>query len=140
MENPFFQRIKLVKSYKILDYIRISLIGYGFLFFSVYCCVELIGLRDDISVAVVYFIWYVIQYGLHVKSFAPNGHDSRNLRNYILFIVCNYFITNGLYALISINNWSYNIKLGITILVLFPLRFLFINKVLYHRSRKVDDA
>jgi hypothetical protein len=134
MEDSLIQRFKAKTNYKILDYIRISLIGYSFIFLSVYCCVELLGLNDELSVAVIYFIWYIMQYGLHIKSFAPNGHDSKNLRNYIVFIGFNYFVTNGVYALISLNNWNYEIKLVITIFVMFPLRFLFINKVLYNKS------
>ena len=132
MDGGFIPKIKF--NNKILDYIRISLIGYGFIFLSMYGCVELFGLNDELSVAAIYFVWYILQYKLHIKSFASNGHDTKNLRNYIVFISINYLITNGVYAVVSLNTWTYAIKLGITILVMFPLRFFFINKVLYNKK------
>src|SRR5690606_28166273 len=100
----------------------ISIIGYGFIFSSLFLMVDYFRFNQTISFILVYGLAYILLYGVQLKFLYFKEHDYRKLFRYfasigVFYIGANILFNIGLYLGIH-----YLISTGLTILILMPLR------------------
>ena len=107
-----------------IKYILISLIGYGYVFISLYILVTIFKINESISFMIVYGISYLMLYTLQLRLLFKTTHSNSKLIKFCLSLVFFYVLANILYNTFNYFEINYLISTFITILILTPLRFI----------------
>jgi putative flippase GtrA len=109
---------------QVINYIIISLFGYGFVFVSLYIFVDILKINKSIAFMIVYGISYLMLYTLQLRLLFKTTHSNSKLIKFCLSLVFFYLLANVLYNTFNYFEINYLISTFITILILTPLRFI----------------
>ncbi|TDD75987.1 GtrA family protein [Flavobacterium caseinilyticum] len=109
---------------QIIRYILISIIGYGYVFSSLYLMVTIFKIDKSIAFMVAYGIWYLLLYFIQLKLLFKTRHKKNKLIKFCIFLAIFYLVANLLYNLGIYLKLDYIVSTFITILILMPLRFI----------------
>lgn len=109
---------------QIKKYIGLSLLGYSFVFSFLYLLVDILQWDSTVSFIVVYGILYLILYSLQLKLLFKTKHSTTQFSRYCFSLLLFYGLANILYNTFTYFDMNYLIATGITITILFPLRFV----------------
>lgn len=112
---------------QITKYIIISAFGYGFVFSSLYFCVQILKLDKTYSFMISYGIWYMFLYLVQLKLLFNTNHEKKKFIKFCIFLISFYLIANVLYNLGIHLKLNYLMSTLITVVILMPFRF-FISK------------
>jgi putative flippase GtrA len=109
---------------QVINYIIISLFGYGFVFVSLYILVDTLKINKSIAFMIVYGISYLMLYTLQLRLLFKTKHSNSKLIKFCLSLIFFYALANVLYNTFNYFEINYLISTFITILILTPLRFI----------------
>jgi len=112
-------------------YLLISVIGYKFIFISLYILIDVFHINKLLSFIIVYGITYLLLYGVQLNLLFYKKHDSNKLLRYVLSIIFFYLAANLIYFVGLKTGLHYFLSSAIAIFVLIPLRFLVYNFYVY---------
>lgn len=115
----------------ISKYIFISLASYTFIFILMFILVDIFEIGKSISFFFVYALNYIFLYTIQLNFLFKTKHSSNKLRRFFIVIFIFYLITNLLYNLGLQLNLNYLVSTFLTIVLLFPLRFLVSKKIMF---------
>ena len=116
---------------QIIRYIYISVIGYAFVFISLYLLVDILELNKSVAFVIVYGISYILLYSLQLKYLFKKNHDKKKFIRFCISLVAFYLIANALYNCFLYFNVKYLIATALTVILLMPIRFLVSKFVVY---------
>lgn len=109
---------------QIIRYILISIVGYFYIFLSLYTFVSIIKIDKSIAFMITYAIWYLLLYFIQLKLLFKTQHKKNKLIKFCVFLIIFYVIANLLYNTGLYFKLDYIVSTVITILILMPLRFI----------------
>lgn len=109
---------------QIVRYIYISILGYGFVFSSLFLLVDVLKQDESLSFILVYGVLYLSLYFIQLKFLFNTKHQKSKLIKFILFLFVFYILSNILFNLFLYAEIHYLVATIITIGILTPLRFL----------------
>jgi putative flippase GtrA len=109
---------------QIIRYIVISIVGYTYIFLSLYLFVSIFKFDKSIAFMVIYAIWYLLLYFIQLKLLFKTNHKKNNLIKFCVFLLVFYLLANLLYNIGIYLKLDYILATVITILILMPLRFI----------------
>lgn len=105
-------------------YLLISILGYLYIFLTLYVLVTIIKIDKSIAFMSTYAIWYFLLYFIQLKLLFKTPHKKNKLVKFCVFLVIFYLIANLLYNIGIYLKLDYIISTVVTILILMPLRFI----------------
>ncbi|MBB5269156.1 putative flippase GtrA [Algibacter amylolyticus] len=111
-------------SKQLIKYIGISIIGYCFVFLSLYLLVDRLNVDKSISFMIVYGVAYVLLYSVQLKFLFNKAHNKYNLIRFCFSIFSFYILANIFYNIGIYLEINYLISTILTVIILMPLRFL----------------
>ena len=118
------KKISLKSRKQIYKYVLISLVGYLYVFFSLYALVDVFKINKSISFMVVYGILYILLYSVQLKYLFNTTHDKYKLIRFCVSIIMFYILANLLYNVGIYLKINYLFSTVLTVAILMPLRFL----------------
>lgn len=109
---------------QLIKYINISIIGYGFVFVSLYVLVDLLKVNKSISFMIVYGVSYILLYSVQLKYLFNTTHNKYKLIRFCISIISFYALANLLFNIGVYLKINYLISTVLTVILLMPLRFL----------------
>lgn len=109
---------------QIIRYTYISIWGYAFVFVSLYLMVQVLKINESVSFMIVYGISYLILYSLQLKYLFKTKHDNSKLFRFCFSLLFFYALANLIYNICIHYQVNYLISTSLTIIILFPLRFI----------------
>lgn len=117
---------------EVAGYILIAAVNYPILFGLMFLCKEKLGFHDQLAFFLSYVVAYVIAYSLQANLLFKSGHSRKIASKYLLQIVIFFTLGNIIFYLLnSTFGWQYLLATVATILLLFPLRFLFSKLIVF---------
>lgn len=107
-----------------IKYILISLIGYGYVFISLYMLVTIFKINESISFMIVYGILYLALYFIQLKFLFKTKHNKHKILKFCFSLIFFYLIANVLYNFFTGIGLKYLLATLLTIIILMPTRFL----------------
>lgn len=107
-----------------IRYILISIIGYGYVFLSLYLMVTILKIDKLISFMIVYGILYIALYFIQLKVLFRAEHKKHKIFRFSISIAFFYILTNILYIFFTNLGIEYLTSTLLTIIFLMPTRFL----------------
>lgn len=117
-------KIKDLIKTEIFRYIIISIISYVYVFFTLILFVNVFKVNESLSFMIVYGIAYLFLYSIQLKFLFKTEHDKYKLIRFCISLLFFYVIANILYNICIYFSINYIISTAITIIVLFPIRFI----------------
>lgn len=119
-------RIKFNNQFKeeIIRYVVISILSYAYIFVSLFLMVNFLKINETISFMTVYGIAYLLLYSVQLKYLFKKEHNKHKLIRFCLTLLFFYGLANLIYNICIYNNVNYLISTILTIVLLFPLRFI----------------
>lgn len=109
---------------QLIKYIFISIIGYGFVFVSLYVLVDFLEINKSISFMIVYGVSYILLYSVQLKYLFNATHNKYKLIRFCISIISFYALANLLFNIGVYFKINYLISTLLTVIILMPLRFL----------------
>jgi putative flippase GtrA len=109
---------------QLIKYIKISILGYGFVFGGLYLLVDFFDINKSISFMIVYGISYILLYSIQLKYLFKTTHNKYKLIRFCISIVLFYILANLLFNIGVYFKINYLLSTALTVLILMPLRFL----------------
>lgn len=110
---------RLIKKYTVL-----SVIGYLYVFITLYILVDSFSINKTLSFILSYGSWYIVLYVLQLKYLFQTKHNRRKILRFYGTLLFFYICANLLYNLGINLEMHYLISSLITIVILMPLRFI----------------
>jgi len=111
-------------SKELIKYIGISVIGYGFVFISLYVLVDKLNVDKSVSFMIVYGFAYMLLYSVQLKFLFNKTHNKYNLIRFCVSLILFYILANIFYNISIYLEINYLISTIITVIILMPMRFL----------------
>jgi len=106
-------------------YILISLIGYSFVFISLYILVDILLMNQMLSFVIVYTISYLMLYKIQLKLLFQKKHNSKRVFKFLISLFFFYVLANFMfYSYSKITNIHYLLATVLTICTVMPIRFI----------------
>lgn len=109
---------------QIYKYILISVVGYMYVFSSLYVLVDVFELNKSFSFMLVYGILYILLYSVQLKYLFNKTHSKNKFIRFCISIITFYFLANFLYNIGVYFEINYLISTLLTVAILMPLRFI----------------
>lgn len=109
---------------QISKYISISVLGYGYVFLSLYVMITIFELNKTISFLIVYGVLYFFLYFIQLKILFKTESNTTKIIKFCLSLILFYIISNILFYFFTEIGFNYLIATFITITIIFPLRFV----------------
>lgn len=109
---------------QVIRYILISIIGYSYVFLSLYLMVTILKIDELISFLIVYGILYIALYFIQLKVLFKTEHKKHKILLFSISIAFFYILTNILYVFFTNMGIEYLTSTLLTIIFLMPTRFL----------------
>ena len=109
---------------QLIKYVNISIVGYGFVFISLYILVDFFKINKSISFMIVYGVSYILLYSVQLKYLFNTTHNKYKLIRFCISIISFYVLANLLYNIGVYLKINYLLSTVITVVMLMPLRFL----------------
>lgn len=116
---------------QIVKYAKISIVGYVYVFISLYLLVDVLNINKSVAFLLVYGILYVLLYFIQMKYLFNTSHDKKKLIRFVLTVLSFYILANLLYNIGIHFKINYLLSTVITIGILMPLRFIVYKYVVY---------
>lgn len=116
---------------QVLKYIIISLLGYGYVFVSLYILVSIFEFNKTIAFLFVYGLLYLSLYLIQLKYLFKSKHSKKKFLKFISFLIVFYILANLLYNFFLSLKIDYLTSTVFTIIILTPLRFLVSKFLIY---------
>ena len=115
-----------------LGYGVIAAITYSVLFTVIYVLADKFEINSQIAFGIAYLIGYTMSYTLQSNYLFKSGHSTKILIKYFSQI-CVFFVAGNLIFFLfeSVFRVHYSVATILTILLLFPLRFLYSKKIVF---------
>lgn len=104
-------------------YVGLSLGAYGVVFLSIYVLTDLFGLNPSASFFITYFFTYIWCFFAQSSIFSVE-RSRKNAIKFVLHILVFFGFSNVVFNLLLGREVQYLLATGLTILIVFPLRFL----------------
>lgn len=114
---------KILK-HSLIRYISISILGYSLLSFLMLVFVDIFNISKTISFGISYFILLLLDYMLNIHFVFKTKHNNRMIAKYVLYLISSQIINTWFYSFLISLNINYFLCSYITMLSLFPLKFL----------------
>jgi len=105
-------------------YAIISLIGYPIIFIILYILVDVFGINKSIAFFITYTISYIIIYFVQLKLIFKKSHSFKKSIKFLIHIGVFFLLVNLIFNGLIIIKIQYLIATALTIVILFPIRFL----------------
>ncbi len=122
---------KKEKIYLLSRYVLVSVFSYLFVFGGLWFLVENIELNKIYSFVLVYGLNYLIVYFFQRKIVFKKSHTKRILFKYLTSLFFFYMAGILTYNLFLFFDIHYFLSTGLTILILFPMRFYVLKYLVY---------
>jgi putative flippase GtrA len=117
---------------QIVRYILISILGYSYVFTSLYLMVTILKIDKLISFMIVYGILYSSLYFIQLKLVFKAEHKKQKILRFSISTAFLYISTNALYIFFSNMGIEYLTATLLTIIFVIPTRFL-VSKYYVHK-------
>jgi len=107
-----------------VKYLLISILGYLFIFLSLFILIDFLKMNKTISFLIVYAINYLFLYVVQLKYLFNTSHHKYKLIRFITFILFFYICANLIYNLGLMLHVNYLISTALTIVILMPFRLI----------------
>lgn len=107
-----------------VKYILISILGYLFIFLSLFILIDLFKMNKAISFLIVYAVNYMFLYVVQLKYLFKKKHDRNKIVRFYGTLLFFYFLANMLYNLGIYLRIHYFFSTLLTIVILMPFRFI----------------
>lgn len=138
MEKMSLSSSLLKNNFKIqmFNYILASLITYGVVFLLLYFFVEIINLSYQKSYLLAYSFNYSFLYYVQKKYIFKTRHSKAKLIKFVLNIIVFFALSFLCYNFLLANDINYILSNFLTIILIFPLRFLS-SKFIVFKTNKI---
>lgn len=109
---------------QVIKYIIISLFGYGFVFLSLYFCVEIMLIDKTSSFVISYGVWYLFLYFVQLKLLFETQHDKKKFIKFFIYLLSFYLVANLFFNIGLHFKLNYLMATLITVIILMPFRFI----------------
>jgi putative flippase GtrA len=107
-----------------VSYTLVSIFAYGLVFGLMIFFVDLLKINHQSSFFLTYLIAYIFDYIATYKLVFKKTHSNKQLLKYILYLLSFLFLVNAIFYFVQYINSHYLIETFVTMIILFPLRFL----------------
>ncbi|MFM1807050.1 MAG: GtrA-like protein [Pseudomonadota bacterium] len=120
---------------QVLKYVGVSVAMYVSIFFVMYLAVDLIGISQINAYVITYAFAYIADYLINLRYLFSRDHSWLNFIKYIthilFFFACGVFV----FKMLILTNMHYLIATFLSVIVLFPLRFLSYKFIVFRQDR-----
>lgn len=115
----------------LLKYFIISIFSYSFVFLGLYLSIDILKVDESVAFFIIYGINYFFLFKVQIKYLFKVNFSKFKLVKYLIFIISFYIVANLLYNIFILNNIGYMISTILTVIILFPIRFLVSKKIVF---------
>lgn len=127
-----FRKIRNRENYKLIEkYSLLSLVGYAYVFSTIFLLVDLLHLNKTLSFFISYGSWYLMLYYLQLRFLFKTTHNNRKLIKFYSSILIFYVIANIIFNVVIFLKIHYLVATLLTVLLLMPLRLIVLKKYVY---------
>lgn len=125
--------ISLKSKKQIYKYILISVLGYLYVFFSLYLLVDVFNINKSIAFMLIYGVLYLLLYLIQLKYLFYAKHNKYKFIRFCASIIIFYLIANLFYNIGIYLEINYLLSTLLTVAILMPIRFL-VSKFIVFKS------
>lgn len=118
---------------QIVRYILISVLGYTYIFLSLYLLVSIIKIDKSFAFMIVYGIQYLSLYIIQLKYLFKTTHHNVKFIRFLISLIVFYIAANLLFNFFVTLKIYYLISTMIIVIILTPIRFLALKHFVYKK-------